>query len=78
MKTLVTCIVMRHTTYMRKQKKGNQINDKNTNIDIVRIGKYQTPQMGCSYLHRTLHNIRAGSSISISSAHTFLFFMPHR
>ena len=36
---------------------------------------FETPQMVSVFLHSTLHYIAEGSSISISSTHTFLSFM---
>jgi hypothetical protein len=71
-----------HTSYIRTPLRGNNINYKNTIIEKVyiylQIYIYQTPQIVSTYVPSTLHDITEGSSISISSTHAFLFFMPYR
>jgi hypothetical protein len=61
---------------INKETKKFRLMTKIPNIN--RIGKYQKPQMVSTYLQSTLHDFTEGSSISISSTHAFLFFMPYR
>jgi hypothetical protein len=67
---------------LKETNKENQTNDKNYTITKRKLydiaDKCQTLQMLSTYLHSTVHDFTEGSSISISTTHAFLFFMPYR